>query len=138
MNKDSFVFVVAAALINQSGRILLAQRPAHKHIGGLWEFPGGKVDAYETPEQALIRELHEELGIAINIHDLKPLTFVSHAYEGFHLFMPLYMCHVWQGELQAIEHDDLEWVPAAELKTYPMPPADEPLINALIEYTAKL
>jgi len=125
------VTVVAVALVDEAGRILLGQRPAGKHLGGLWEFPGGKVEPGETPEAALVRELAEELGVEIAPGDLKPLTFVSHSYEKFHLLMPLYVCRQWQGEVTAKEGQNLAWVAAAELRDYPMPPADEPLIPFL-------
>lgn len=134
MVTSPYTFVVAAALIDQSGRILLAKRSAYKAMAGLWEFPGGKVDDGETPDMAIIRELKEELGITVSAKDLKPLTFVSHTYDTFHLFMPLYICHAWQGEPKALEHEDLAWVHADSLNTYEMPEADEPFIDALQSY----
>ena len=123
--------VVAVALLDTDGRVLLAQRPAGKHMAGLWEFPGGKVNANETPEQALCRELHEELKIETLPSCLYPLSFASHAYEGFHLLMPLYQCRVWRGTPHAMEGQVLAWVAINDLGNYPMPPADVPLIAAL-------
>lgn len=125
------VLVVACALIDPDGRVLIAQRPADKQMGGLWEFPGGKLEPGECPEQALIRELTEELGIVVSPQDLVPLTFASHPYADFHLLMPLYICRRWQGELVAKEHMALQWVRPQDLTTYPMPPADLPLVPAL-------
>jgi 8-oxo-dGTP diphosphatase len=127
------LLVVAAALIDEDNRILIAQRPEGKQLAGLWEFPGGKVDAGERPEQALIRELREELGIEVKEACLAPLTFASHAYQDFHLLMPLYVCRRWQGFVASREGQALKWVPARQLRDYPMPPADEPLIPALVE-----
>lgn len=127
------LLVVAAALVDADGRILLAQRPQGKQLAGLWEFPGGKVDSGERPENALIRELREELGIEVKEPCLAPLTFASHAYEDFHLLMPLYVCRRWQGIVTAKEGQALKWVAARRLRDYPMPPADEPLIPALID-----
>ncbi len=128
------VTVVAVALLDADSRILLAQRPAHKHLGGLWEFPGGKVEPGETPEAALIRELAEELGVDIRASCLAPLSFVSHSYETFHLLMPLYVCRQWRGKLTAREGQNLAWVRAQRLRDYPMPPADEPLIPVLQDW----
>lgn len=125
------VLVAAAALIDADGRVLLAERPRGKSMSGLWEFPGGKVAADETPEAALIRELEEELGIDVSERCLAPLTFASHRYERFHLFMPLYVCRVWDGRVEAREGQKLAWVRAEMLDTYPMPPADVPLVAAL-------
>ena len=122
------VFVVAVALIDADGRVLIAQRPQGKQLAGLWEFPGGKVEAGERPEQALIRELREELGIDVNEACLAPFVFASHAYDSFHLFMPLYLCRRWSGVVVAREHADLAWVKPNRLSDYPMPPADEPLV----------
>jgi 8-oxo-dGTP diphosphatase len=127
------VLVSAAALVDALGRVLMATRPPGKALAGLWEFPGGKVHDDETPEQALVRELREELGIVIEQSDLKPLTFASHAYEHFHLIMPLYVCRVWQGEVMALEGQSLKWVAPQELGTLPMPPADIPLVAVLQE-----
>lgn len=122
------VLVVAVALIDPDGRILIAQRPEGKQLAGLWEFPGGKVEAGERPEQALIRELHEELGIDVKEACLAPFVFTSHAYEKFHLLMPLYLCRRWSGTVVAKEHTALAWVKPDKLRDYPMPPADEPLV----------
>ena len=127
------VLVAAVALIDADGRILLAKRPEGKSLAGLWEFPGGKVEAGERPEQALIRELKEELGIDVEQSCLAPLTFASHAYEDFHLLMPLYVCRRWKGLVQAMEDQELKWTFAKDLKNYPMPPADLPLIPHLVE-----
>jgi 8-oxo-dGTP diphosphatase len=125
------LLVVACALVDAEGRVLIAQRPEGKSLAGLWEFPGGKVEPGETPEAALIRELSEELGIETKADDLGPLTFASHSYETMHLLMPVYLCRSWQGEPVAREHAGLEWVRPENLGDYPMPPADEPLIAAL-------
>ena len=127
------LLVVACALIDRDGRVLIAQRPEGKGMAGLWEFPGGKVEAGERPEQSLIRELHEELGITVKEACLAPLTFASYGYEDFHLLMPLYVCRRWDGIVQATEHKALKWVRPQALRDYPMPPADEPLIPALID-----
>ena len=113
--------------------MLIAQRPKHKQLGGLWEFPGGKLDPGERPEAALIRELDEELGITVKEACLAPLTFASHAYEDFHLLMPLYVCRRWEGLAMPREGQELAWVRANKLRDYPMPPADLPLIPPLIE-----
>jgi len=126
------VLVAACALIDPDGRVLIAQRPAGKAMAGLWEFPGGKVEAGERPEQTLIRELKEELGIIINEACLAPLTFASHRYPEFHLLMPLYVCRRWEGTVQALEGQQVAWVRASRLRDYPMPPADEPLISHLM------
>jgi 8-oxo-dGTP diphosphatase len=130
----SLVIVVAAALIDADGRVLLAQRPAHKEHGGLWEFPGGKIDPGELPEAALIRELKEELGIDVTARCLAPLTFASHTYQGYHLLMPLYACRNWGGEPEPREGQRLAWVRKDRLRDYPLPPADEPLIPILQDW----
>jgi len=128
------VLVAAVALIDGDGRVLLARRPPGKSMAGLWEFPGGKVDPGETPEAALIRELDEELGIETWNSCLAPLTFASHAYDSFHLLMPLYACRRWLGTPQPREGQELAWVRAADLTRYPMPPADLPLIPILRDW----
>ena len=128
------VLVSAVALIDVDGRVLLAQRPEGKSLAGLWEFPGGKVEAGETPEEALIRELQEELGINTWSSCLAPLTFASHSYEKFHLLMPLFACRRWEGTPMSNEGQVLKWVKASELKDYPMPPADIPLIPILRDW----
>ena len=125
--------VVACALIDADNRVLIAQRPANKAMAGLWEFPGGKVNDGERPEDALIRELSEELGITVREACLAPLTFASHTYADFHLLMPLYICRRWEGTVTAKEHQALAWVRANKLRDYPMPPADLPLIPALTD-----
>lgn len=125
------VLVSAVALIDPDGRVLLAERPEGKSMAGLWEFPGGKVEPGETPEAALIRELHEELGIQTWNSCLAPLSFASHAYENFHLLMPLFACRKWQGIVTPREGQRLAWVRATDLRRYPMPPADLPLIPVL-------
>ncbi len=125
------VHVVAAALVDRDGRVLLAQRPEGKKLAGLWEFPGGKIEAGETPEAALVRELKEELGIETAEGCLAPLTFVSHRYDDFYLFMPLYVCRVWRGSVIAHEHQSIAWVYPKDFNQYPMPPADIPLIPYL-------
>jgi 8-oxo-dGTP diphosphatase len=125
------VLVVAAALIDADGRVLLAQRPKGKALEGLWEFPGGKIDVGEAPEEALIRELKEELGITIKADCLAPLTFASHGYDDFHLLMPLYVCRRWDGFIQPLDEQALKWVRPKDLRAYQMPPADAPLIPHL-------
>jgi 8-oxo-dGTP diphosphatase len=127
------VLVAAVALIDADGRVLIAQRPEGKTLAGLWEFPGGKVEAGERPEQALIRELKEELSIDVSESCLAPLTFASHAYDDFHLLMPLYVCRRWTGAVMANEGQALKWVRANALRNFPMPPADKPLIPHLEE-----
>lgn len=122
------VLVSAVALIDTDGRVLLAQRPEGKSMAGLWEFPGGKVEQGETPEAALIRELHEELGIDTWASCLAPLTFASHSYDDFHLLMPLFACRKWEGTPQPQEGQSLKWVKPKEMRAYPMPAADIPLI----------
>ena len=128
------ILVSAGALIDPDGRVLLAQRPAGKSMAGLWEFPGGKVEAGETPEDALVRELHEELGIETWSSCLAPLTFASHTYDDFHLLMPLYACRKWDGIVQGKEGQELAWVRAQDLNKYPMPPADIPIIPILRDW----
>jgi 8-oxo-dGTP diphosphatase len=125
------VSVAACALIDADGRVLLAQRPQGKSMAGLWEFPGGKIEAGETPEQSLIRELEEELGIVVKPACLAPLTFASHSYPDFHLLMPLYVCRRWDGTVTAREGQQLAWVRPNRLRDYPMPPADVPLVAHL-------
>ncbi len=126
------VLVAACALIDADGRVLIAQRPQGKPMAGLWEFPGGKVEAGERPEVSLIRELDEELGIAVKEECLAPLTFASHLYPDFHLLMPLYVCRRWEGIVGPREGQNLKWVRPGALRDYPMPPADEPLIPHLV------
>jgi 8-oxo-dGTP diphosphatase len=128
------VLVSAVALVDADGRVLLAQRPAGKAMEGLWEFPGGKVEPGETPEAALIRELHEELGIGTWQSCLAPLTFASHGYDDFHLLMPLFACRKWTGVPRAREGQALAWVRPGDLRDYPMPPADLPLIPVLRDW----
>jgi len=128
------VLVAAVALIDADGRVLLAQRPEGKSLAGLWEFPGGKVEPGETPEAALIRELHEELGIETWHSCLAPLTFASHAYDDFHLLMPLFACRRWQGVPMPREGQNLAWARVRELDKYPMPPADLPLLPILRDW----
>jgi 8-oxo-dGTP diphosphatase len=125
------ILVAACALIDADGRVLIAQRPEGRSMAGLWEFPGGKVEAGETPEASLIRELKEELAITVREECLAPLTFASHSYPDFHLLMPLYVCRRWEGTVQAQEGQALKWVRPNTLKDYPMPPADVPLISHL-------
>lgn len=128
------VLVSAVALIDIDGRVLLAQRPEGKSMTGLWEFPGGKVEPGETPEHALIRELQEELGIDTWASCLAPLTFASHSYDNFHLLMPLFACRKWHGTPQPKEGQNLKWVRAKDLREYPMPAADLPLIPVLRDW----
>ena len=128
------VLVAAVALIDVDGRVLLAQRPEGKSMAGLWEFPGGKIEEGETPEAALIRELHEELGIGTWASCLAPLTFASHAYADFHLLMPLFACRKWEGIPDSREGQKLAWVRPENLRDYPMPPADVPLIPILRDW----
>lgn len=127
------LLVVACALIDPDGRVLITQRPEGKAMAGLWEFPGGKMEPGERPEDTLIRELHEELGVTVREPCLAPLTFASHAYEDFHLLMPLWVCRRWEGTVTGREGQATAWVRPNRLRTYPMPPADEPLIPALID-----
>lgn len=125
------VLVAACALIDVDGRVLIAQRPPGKAMAGLWEFPGGKVEVNERPEEALVRELKEELAIEVQEACLAPFTFASHSYADFHLLMPLYLCRRWEGIPGAREHSALKWVHPQRLRDYPMPPADLPLIPML-------
>ena len=131
--KRRMIFVVAALLIDDQGRVLLAQRPEGKAMAGLWEFPGGKVEAGELPEHALVRELREELGITVAPGCLQPLTFASYPYEDFHLFLPIYACRLWQGEPVAHEGQKLAWATKAQWRDYAMPPADERVLPILFE-----
>jgi 8-oxo-dGTP diphosphatase len=125
------VIVAACVLLDSEGAVLIAKRPQGRPLAGLWEFPGGKIERGEEPEGALIRELHEELGITIASSDLAPLTFASHAYPDFHLLMPVYLCRRWEGSVAAHEEQELLWVKPDTLHRYAMPPADEPLKIAL-------
>ncbi|ESZ65218.1 8-oxo-dGTP diphosphatase MutT [Mesorhizobium sp. C120A] len=127
------LLVAACALVDTDGRVLLAQRPEGKQLAGLWEFPGGKVEPGETPEQCLIRELQEEIGIETDIPCLAPLTFASHSYDDFHLLMPLFVCRRFRGIAQPREGQALKWVRPMQMRDYPMPPADAPLIQFLID-----
>jgi 8-oxo-dGTP diphosphatase len=130
------VLVAACALVDADNRVLITRRPPGKAMAGLWEFPGGKIEAGELPESCLIRELKEELGIEVSLACLAPLTFASHAYPDFHLLMPLWVCRRWQGTVTAMEGQELAWVRPQKLRDYPMPPADEPLIPHLVELLA--
>lgn len=130
----ALLLVAACALVDEDGRVLIAQRPEGKALAGLWEFPGGKVEAGETPEAALIRELREELGIAVKSDCLAPFVFASHSYEAFHLLMPLYLCRRWDGVVEARCHAALKWVRPAQLGDWPMPPADAPLVAYLRDF----
>ena len=127
------ILVVACALVDADGRVLIAQRPEGKPMAGLWEFPGGKVEPGETPEATVVRELREELGIETKPACLAPLTFASHAYDDFHLLMPLFVCRRYWGIPEAREGQTIRWVRAKQLRDYPMPPADEPLIPFLLD-----
>ncbi len=127
------VLVSACALVDADNRVLLAQRPEGKSMAGLWEFPGGKIETGETPEEALIRELQEELGILTWETCLAPLSFASHAYDKFHLLMPLFICRKWQGMPVGRENQQLKWVRGNKLREFPMPPADDPFIPALMD-----
>ncbi len=127
------LIVVACALVDSDNRLLLSQRPKGKMLEGLWEFPGGKLEAGERPEDCLIRELREELGIETKAACLSPLTFASHAYDDFHLLMPLYICRRYEGIARGVEGQTIKWVRPRDLRDYPMPPADEPLIPVLID-----
>ncbi|MGN6449739.1 MAG: 8-oxo-dGTP diphosphatase MutT [Brucella intermedia] len=127
------LLVAACALVDSDGRVLLTQRPEGKQLAGLWEFPGGKVEPGETPEETLIRELQEEIGITTKVACLAPLTFASHTYDDFHLLMPLYVCRRYEGIARGLEGQALKWVRPKDMRDYPMPPADEPLIPFLID-----
>jgi len=127
------LLVAACALVDGDGRVLIAQRPEGKQLAGMWEFPGGKIEPGETPEETVVRELREELGIETKVACLAPLTFASHAYESFNLLMPLFVCRRYWGIPQAQEGQALKWVRPNKLRDYPMPPADEPLIPYLID-----
>lgn len=131
MAQKPLILVAACALIDPDARVLIAKRPARKAMAGLWEFPGGKVENAERPEEALIRELREELGIEVKEACLAPFTFASHAYPDFHLLMPLYVCRKWEGQPWPHEHEELKWVHPRQLTAYPMPPADLPLVPML-------
>ena len=133
MTDIKLTLVVACALVDADRRVLITQRPEGKALAGLWEFPGGKLEPGERPEASLIRELHEEIGITVQQACLAPLTFASHAYDDFHLLMPLYICRRWEGTVTAREHQALAWVRVNKLRDYPMPPADLPLIPALTD-----
>jgi 8-oxo-dGTP diphosphatase len=138
LSSNKLVLVAACALLDADGRVLLARRPAGKPMAGLWEFPGGKVEAGERPELTVIREIDEELGIVVEERCLEPLTFASHSYPDFHLVMPLYICRRWRGIARPREGQEVAWVPTPRLRDYPMPPADQPLIPRLTELTRRL
>ena len=127
------LLVAACALVDADGRVLIAQRPEGKQLAGLWEFPGGKVEPGETPAEAVVRELAEELGVTTQIAWLAPLTFASHSYETFHLLMPLFVCRRFTGTARGLEGQSIKWVRPKDMRSYPMPPADEPLIPFLID-----
>ena len=129
----TILLVAACALLDQDGRVLIARRPEGKAMAGLWEFPGGKVEPGERPEETVIRELREELGVDVTEACLAPLTFASHAYDDFHLLMPLYVCRRWNGAVEPREGQDVKWVRPVRLRDYPMPPADAPLVPHLME-----
>jgi 8-oxo-dGTP diphosphatase len=133
MSGETIVLVVACALVDKDGRVLISQRPEGKAMAGMWEFPGGKVEPGERPEQALIRELKEELGIDVTAACLAPLTFASHGYPSFHLLMPLYVCRRWNGQIRPGEGQKVAWVRPKGLRAYPMPPADVRLVAHLID-----
>ena len=134
MTDVPIILVAAVALFDTDGRVLIAQRPEGKSMAGLWEFPGGKVEDGETPEAALIRELREELAVDTVESCLAPFTFASHAYDDFHLLMPLYVCRKWEGRVTPMENQQIKWVMPMRLGDYPMPPADKPLIAMLRDY----
>jgi 8-oxo-dGTP diphosphatase len=129
------VLVAAVALVRSDGRLLLAQRPKGKAMAGLWEFPGGKVEAGESPQGALVRELREELGVVVAEADMTAFSFASHAYENFHLLMPVFLVRRWEGEVEALEGQQLAWVSAAEIRSYPAPEADLPLFEQFIDWS---
>jgi 8-oxo-dGTP diphosphatase len=129
----TLLLVAACALLDRDGRVLLARRPHGKHMAGLWEFPGGKIEAGERPEQTIIRELREELGVDVTEACLAPLTFASHAYADFHLLMPLFVCRRWSGRVEPREGQEVKWVRPMRLRDYPMPPADAPLVPHLMD-----
>jgi 8-oxo-dGTP diphosphatase len=131
MTQAKLVLVIACALIDPDGRVLMAQRPAGKNLAGLWEFPGGKMEAGERPEDTLIRELREELGIEVKEPCLAPFSFASHSYADFHLLMPLYICRRWEGVPQALEHEAIKWVRPKDMAQLPLTPADIPLVPML-------
>lgn len=133
MSYKKILLVAACALVDADGRVLLTQRPEGKKLAGLWEFPGGKVESGETPEAALIRELAEEVGLITKEACLAPLTFASHSYDEFHLLMPLFVCRRFEGTARGLEGQALKWVRPRDMRDYPMPPADEPLIPYLID-----
>jgi len=133
MSDKKILLVAACALVDADGRVLLTQRPEGKKLAGLWEFPGGKVEPGETPEAALIRELAEEVGVTTKEACLAPLTFASHSYDEFHLLMPLFVCRRFEGTARGLEGQALKWVRPRDMRNYPMPPADEPLIPYLID-----
>jgi len=133
MSGKKILLVAACALVDADGRVLLAQRPEGKKLAGLWEFPGGKVEPGETPEAALIRELSEEVGVTTKEACLAPLTFASYSYDEFHLLMPLFVCRRFEGTARGLEGQALKWVRPRDMRDYPMPPADEPLIPYLID-----
>lgn len=133
MSGRKILLVAACALVDADGRVLLTQRPEGKQLAGLWEFPGGKVEPGESPEAALIRELSEEIGIVTKEACLAPLTFASHSYDTFHLLMPLFVCRRFEGTARGLEGQALKWVRPRDMRDYPMPPADEPLIPYLID-----
>lgn len=133
MNDKRIVLVAACALVDADGRVLLAQRPEGKKLAGLWEFPGGKIEPGESPESALVRELSEELGVVTKEDCLAPLTFASYGYDDFHLLMPLFVCRRFEGAARGLEGQAIKWVRPRDMRQYPMPPADEPLIPHLID-----
>ncbi|MEO1282826.1 MAG: 8-oxo-dGTP diphosphatase MutT [Pseudomonadota bacterium] len=135
-NTKPILTVVAAALVDADNRVLLTQRPPGKSMAGLWEFPGGKIDPGESPEKALVRELYEELGIDVCLTCIAPFTFASHAYDDFHLLMPLYLCRSWDGEVTSLEGQQIAWARANRLQDYEMPPADLPLLPFLRDLLA--